>query len=82
MPNATLKDIARNQPVTLRELKVVEGMGPKRIKRFGEEIIAIVRQFSDRAVVDEEPEELPVKKKQKKGVIEGENFIDEWGEDE
>lgn len=67
VPNATLKDIARNQPVTLRELKVVEGMGPKRIKRFGEEIIAIVRQFSDRAVVDEEPEELPAKKKQKKG---------------
>ena len=65
VPNATLKDIARNQPVTLRELKAVDGMGPKRIKRFGEEIIAIVRRFSDREVVEEA--EPPKDERRKKG---------------
>lgn len=48
LPNLTLKSIAKEKPVTLKELKAVDGMGSKRIKRFGEEIVAIVRKYSDR----------------------------------
>ena len=55
VPNKTLKNITSVQPVTLRELKAVEGMGPKRVSQYGEEIVAIVRQFSDR-VPDENGE--------------------------
>ena len=47
VPNKTLKNITSVQPVTLRELKAVEGMGSKRVSQYGEEIVAIVRQFSD-----------------------------------
>lgn len=48
VPNKTLKSIVGVMPVTLRELKAVEGMGPKRVSQYGEEIVAIVRQYSDR----------------------------------
>jgi superfamily II DNA helicase RecQ len=48
VPNKVLKSIAKAQPITLRDLKAVEGMGPKRVSRFGEEIVAIVRQSGDR----------------------------------
>jgi hypothetical protein len=48
IPNKILKSIASAEPITLRELKGVDGMGPKRMAQYGEEIITIVRQYSDR----------------------------------
>jgi nucleoside-triphosphatase THEP1 len=45
VPNKTLKNIANAKPVNLRELKAVDGMGPKRVSHFGEEIVDIVRQY-------------------------------------
>ena len=41
-PIRTLKAIAETRPVTLAELRKVEGMGPKRIRNYGAEIIDIV----------------------------------------
>ncbi len=41
-PIRTLKAIAETKPVTLSELRKVEGMGPKRIRNYGAEIIDIV----------------------------------------
>ena len=41
-PIRTLKAIAETKPVTLAELRKVEGMGPKRIRNYGAEIINIV----------------------------------------
>ena len=41
-PIRTLKAIAETRPVTLAELRKVEGMGPKRIRNYGAEIINIV----------------------------------------
>ena len=41
-PIRTLKAIAETKPVTLAELRKVEGMGPKRIRNYGAEIIDIV----------------------------------------
>jgi superfamily II DNA helicase RecQ len=43
--NKTLKAIAQAKPVTLLELKEVQGMGAKKIKQFGSEIIDIVLKF-------------------------------------
>ena len=42
IPTPALKAIAKTQPVTLNELKLVKGMGVKRTKLFGAEIIDIV----------------------------------------
>jgi superfamily II DNA helicase RecQ len=44
-PIRTLKAIAETKPVTLAELRKVEGMGPKRIRNYGAEIIDIVLRF-------------------------------------
>ena len=41
-PIRTLKAIAETRPVTLAELRKIEGMGPKRIRNYGAEIINIV----------------------------------------
>jgi len=44
-PIRTLKAIAETKPVTLTELRKVEGMGTKRIRNFGAEILDIVLRF-------------------------------------
>ena len=44
-PIKTLKAIAETKPVTLTELRKIEGMGPKRVKAHGAEIIDIVLRF-------------------------------------
>ena len=65
IPNKPLKLIAQEKPVTLHALKEIEGMGPKRVKAFGAEILDIVLRFmgQDPEIVDfgEMPEE-PKKK--------------------
>ena len=43
--NTTLKTIAQLKPVTLSELKNVKGLGVKKMKLFGDEIIDIVLRF-------------------------------------
>ena len=42
VPTTALKAIAKEKPVTLRELKAVKGMGDKRVKQFGAEILDII----------------------------------------
>ena len=44
-PIRTLKAIAAAKPVTLTELRKVEGMGTKRVRNYGAEILDIVLQF-------------------------------------
>ena len=43
--NTTLKAIAQTKPITLSELKDVKGMGVKKVKQFGDEIIDTVLRF-------------------------------------
>ncbi len=44
-PIKTLKAIATDKPVTLSELRTTEGMGTKRIRNYGAEILDIVLRF-------------------------------------
>ena len=44
-PIRTLKAIAETKPVTLTELRKVEGMGTKRIRNYGAEILDLVLRF-------------------------------------
>ena len=68
IPNKPLKLIAQEKPVTLHILKEIEGMGPKRVKAYGAEILDIVLRFigenPETADLGEMPEE-PVKKEKK-----------------
>jgi hypothetical protein len=44
-PIRTLKAIATEKPVTLAQLKAIDGMGTKRIRNYGAEIIDIVLRY-------------------------------------
>jgi hypothetical protein len=69
-PIRTLKAIAAEKPVTLSELRNVEGMGTKRIRNYGAEILDIVLRSigenPETADLGEMPEEP--KKKSKKPI--------------
>ncbi|MEF2277123.1 HRDC domain-containing protein [Deinococcus sp. YIM 134068] len=41
--NATLAEIARRVPYTQEDLKAVRGMGPERLRKYGEKILEVVR---------------------------------------
>ena len=41
--NATLAEVARQVPYTETDLKAVKGMGPERLRKYGEKILEVVR---------------------------------------
>lgn len=41
--NATLAEIARRVPYTMDDLKAVRGMGPERLRKYGEKMLEVVR---------------------------------------
>ncbi len=70
VPNKPLKAIAQEKPVTLSELRAIIGMGGKRVKAYGAEILDIVLRFmgenpetSDLGEIPEEPEKKEKKQK-------------------
>ncbi len=70
VPNKPLKAIAQEKPVTLSELRAIVGMGGKRVKAYGAEILDIVLRFmgenpetSDLGEIPEEPEKKEKKQK-------------------
>ena len=71
IPNKPLKLIAQEKPVTLQNLKQIEGMGPKRVKAYGAEILDIVLRFigenPETADLGKMPEEPEKKEKKQKG---------------
>jgi superfamily II DNA helicase RecQ len=40
LQDATLLEIARSRPRTMRELLEIKGMGPKRAEKYGKELLA------------------------------------------
>lgn len=71
IPNKPLKLIAQEKPVTMQALKEIEGMGIKRVRAYGAEILDIVLHFMgenpDTADIGEMPEEPRKKPKKPKG---------------
>ncbi len=45
--DATLRDIARTRPRTLAALARVPGVGPAKLERFGDAVLAVVEEVSD-----------------------------------
>ncbi len=71
IPNKPLKLIAQEKPVTMQALKEIEGMGIKRVRAYGAEILDIVLHFMgenpDTTDIGEMPEEPKKKPKKPKG---------------
>jgi superfamily II DNA helicase RecQ len=43
--NSTLDEIAERQPRTLAELALVPGVGPAKLERYGDEVLAALARF-------------------------------------
>lgn len=44
-PDATLREIARQQPATLTALRAISGVGDKKLESYGKEIITLIEQL-------------------------------------
>ena len=44
-PERTLQDLVAKKPTTTSELKEVWGLGPARLARHGDEVLAVVREY-------------------------------------
>ncbi len=77
IPSKTLKEISKEKPVTLAELKRIDGIGPKRIKAFGRDIVNIVRVYSGMEMLDNETAEmeLPEEKTSVSKPPKGETYL-------
>ncbi|KAJ3380149.1 hypothetical protein HDU92_006158 [Lobulomyces angularis] len=66
-PNRTMHEIATLQPQTEEQLELIHGMGPKRIEKYGKDILEILNK--EQCIKQEHDEEDKKKgKKGKKGV--------------
>ncbi|MDP2236505.1 MAG: helix-turn-helix domain-containing protein [Bacteroidales bacterium] len=64
MPLRTMKEIAQKLPASRIELLKVHGMGRTRVKKYGNEILELIKSFSETNDLDIEPDfsPLPVQK--------------------
>ncbi|NOY51719.1 MAG: AAA family ATPase [Chlorobi bacterium] len=63
MPLKTMRALSNQAPSNMEELKMVHGMGRKKIEAFGEEILEIIKHFRKNNEVKILDAELPKKKK-------------------
>lgn len=77
IPSKTLKAISKEKPVTIAELKQIEGIGPKRIKAFGRELVNMVRVYSGMEMLDNESSEMDLSedKPAKSKKVKGETYL-------
>ena len=68
MPKNTLKEISGRYPLELDQLNDISGMGPKKIEKYGQEIIDTVKQYVEQNDIKVEWKD----KKRKKIILDGE----------
>jgi nucleoside-triphosphatase THEP1 len=59
LPQKTMYDLVEQLPVTLKELKDVKGFGKKKVQKYGDEIIGIIRNYLQVNHLDNIDAELP-----------------------
>ena len=69
MPKNTLKEISGRYPLELDQLNDISGMGPKKIEKYGQEIIDTVKQYVEQNDIKVEWKD----KKRKKLILDGES---------
>lgn len=69
----TLKEISGRYPLSLDELKDISGIGPKKITKYGNELIEEVRRF----VVEKDLDKVFKEKGKRKVIIDGEKRSNE-----
>lgn len=69
MPKNTLKEISGRYPLELDKLNDISGMGPKKIEKYGQEIIDTVKQYVEQNDIKVDWKD----KKRKKLILDGES---------
>ncbi|MGM9535559.1 MAG: DNA helicase RecQ [Intestinibacter sp.] len=69
MPKNTLKEISGRYPLELEKLNDIAGMGPKKIEKYGQEIIDTVKQYVEQNDIKVDWKD----KKRKKLILDGES---------
>ncbi|MGL5245310.1 MAG: HRDC domain-containing protein [Sarcina sp.] len=69
MAKNTLKEISGRYPLTEEQLKDIGGLGPKKIDKYGEKLISIVKEYVNENNINI----IWSDKKRKKIIIDGEN---------
>ncbi len=67
----SLYEMCEKFPITLKQLKAINGMGKVRVQKYGSQIIEIIKEYCDDnsiEIPDTIEEELPIKKPLKKGL--------------
>jgi len=71
LPQKSIMELMKRLPLTLPELKTVKGIGPAKVKQYGEKIIAIIRDFcTDHDMVPAQTEIAVQTRKEKKSSAE------------
>ncbi len=72
LPQKTMYEVAESMPVSEKELAAIKGFGKKKLKKYGGELLGIIRNYLqvnhlDKLELELPDEETPEKKKQEKG---------------
>jgi hypothetical protein len=59
LPQKTMYDLVELLPVTIKELKDISGFGKKKVKKYGEDIIGIIRNYLQGSHLDKMDVEIP-----------------------
>lgn len=59
LPQKTMYEVAETLPVTMKELSGIKGFGKKKLKKYGDEIIGIIRNYLQVSHLDKLDVELP-----------------------
>jgi len=59
LPQKTLYELVEKVPVTVKELSEIKGFGKKKVKKYGNEIISIIRNYLQVNHLDKLDEETP-----------------------
>jgi len=59
LPQKTLYELVEKLPVTLKELKTINGFGKKKVVKYGAELVGIIREYLQISHLDKLETELP-----------------------
>jgi len=60
LPQKTMYELIEKLPVNLRQLKAINGFGKKKVEKYGDELLGIIRQYLQSEHAYKPEDELPV----------------------
>ena len=68
LPHKVMMELLAHLPTSLHELETIKGIGKKKVKQFGNEIIEIIREYCENNGIDKPQFEIKIKPAKKKAA--------------